>query len=210
MKNHRIHLFIRLVFWHSSFCRQRAGFQRLMEIAFMNCSNSRLDAANMTWNAIIGWDWWYEISRCPAIDDCGECIINVLIHINSNISYRFQCRQCGDTYLGRAESQPRHRMAEHIQACVRKLMTHAPQSTSDVHCKITQPQRTPQSSIARHLLTSNHQSAPMTAFHVIPAESNCRLLQFMKAIAIERWSLPCADRRNGLSRWPCLGEVDIY
>lgn len=47
--------------------------------------------------------------------------------------------------------------------------------------------RIPNSSIARHMLETNHNSDLEQAFRVMFTSSNQRLLQFMEAIAIKRW-----------------------
>ena len=115
----------------------------------------------------------------------------------SNIIYQFQCGQCDDTYLGRTERQLKQRMAEHIPAWVRKRVTHTGQLSLDTHTTPAQPQRVPQSSIAKHILLTNHQSDPVTAFHVLFTASSQRLLQFMEAIAIKRWK-PALCRQKEL------------
>ena len=108
----------------------------------------------------------------------------------SNIIYQFQCDQCLDTYLGRTERQLKLRVAEHIPIWVRKQITHPTQTQADMRSTQTQtqtqPQRTPQSSIGKHVLQTNHWSDPATAFRVLFTAPNKRLLQFMEAIAIKR------------------------
>jgi hypothetical protein len=108
-------------------------------------------------------------------------------YAKSHLLYQFQCGSCNVTYIGRTERQLHARVAEHIPQWVQRIMDHPngtkTRSTEDV----IKNHKTPSSSIARHLITSRHNANPQTAFKVIYATPDSRLLKFAEAVAIKKF-----------------------
>jgi hypothetical protein len=89
--------------------------------------------------------------------------------VTSNIIYQFDCA-CSRRYIGRTERRLSTRISEHI-----------PRNLALGGGKL------PNSSIARHLLDSNHQVDSSSAFKIIFKHRNRRILRFAEAAAIRRF-----------------------
>jgi hypothetical protein len=109
------------------------------------------------------------------------------LYAKSHLLYQFQCRSCYATYIGRTERQLRARVAEHIPQWVQRALIEADAVGTRSNEDGTRTHRLPSSSIARHLLTSHHYADPQTAFKVIYATPDSRILKFAEAIAIKKF-----------------------
>jgi hypothetical protein len=118
------------------------------------------------------------------------------LYARSHLIYQFQCRSCCATYIGRTERQLRARVAEHIPQWVQRVVNQPngieTRSTEDV----IRAHRMPSSSIARHLITSRHFVDPQTAFKVVYATLDSRLLKFAEAVAIKKFKPPLCIQKD--------------
>ena len=110
----------------------------------------------------------------------GICLDNIghnrLENSASHVVYQFTC-SCGDTYIGRTNRQLSQRVSEHIPKWLVKSMTH------ESSVQFTDA-KNPGSSIAKHLLMSNHKVDPVTSFKPILRNRNHKLLAFSEAMLI--------------------------
>jgi hypothetical protein len=86
----------------------------------------------------------------------------------SKIIYEFDC-VCGCKYIGRSERNLSVRLREHLPQWLLKGEN-----------------RTPRSSIGKHLLDTGHHIIPDQAFRVINQQRTGRLLRIAEAVAIRR------------------------
>jgi hypothetical protein len=99
----------------------------------------------------------------------------------SHVIYKFQC-SCSDIYLGRTERALRQRVKEHVPMWLRNRIG------QNADHQATSHPRNPSSSIARHLMGTGHCVKPEESFRVIFSTRHPRLLRFVEAVAIRKWS----------------------
>ncbi|CAH8588824.1 unnamed protein product [Dicrocoelium dendriticum] len=97
----------------------------------------------------------------------------------SHVVYQFTCG-CGDIYIGRTDRQLAQRVAEHVPRWLEQLMTQ--QNGVDPRMN-----RSPASSITKHLLATRHQVNPETAFKVLLRNNNPLILAISEALLIKAY-----------------------
>jgi hypothetical protein len=117
------------------------------------------------------------------------------MYAKSHLIYQFRCGSCNITYIGRTERHLRVRVAEHIPQWVQRAMNEANEMGTRSTEGVIGTHRMPSSSIARHLITSRHYTDPQTAFKVVYATPDSRLLKFAEAVAIKKFKpLLCVQK----------------
>ncbi|CAH8508776.1 unnamed protein product [Heterobilharzia americana] len=108
-------------------------------------------------------------------------------YITSHCVYQFTC-MCGHTYIGRSNRDMQLRKAEHVPKWLQKQMTSTdPISAGDKH---------PSSSIAKHILETNHRIDMKTAFKVLHKSGQSRVLKFIEALAIRKFKPPLCIQKQ--------------
>ena len=109
-------------------------------------------------------------------------------YVTSHCVYDFTC-SCGCNYIGRTDRSIRTRAAERIPRWLVEAMNKSgfPKNSKD---------RRPTSSIAKHLMESEHKVEPDRAFSLLYKNSKGRLLRFMEALAIKKFDpISCVQKQ---------------